>query len=48
MRGKKLERSLMRHLTGRVFATLVGIMIDSEIYDSQCGFKLIPLRHTAW
>lgn len=43
MRGKKMNRSFLRHLTGRIFATLVGAMIDPEVYDSQCGFKLIPV-----
>lgn len=41
MRGRKVNRSLKRHLSGRIFGTLVGGLIDSGIYDSQCGFKLI-------
>lgn len=43
MRGRTVERSLKRHLMGRVFATLVGSLIDPKIYDSQCGFKIIPV-----
>lgn len=42
MRGRTVERSFKRHLTGRVFASLVGSWIDPHIYDSQCGFKLVP------
>lgn len=42
MRGRDVRRSLKRHLTGRVFASLVGTWIDPHVYDSQCGFKLIP------
>ena len=42
LRGRTLERKRMRHLSGRVFATMVGILIDPDVYDSQCGFKLIP------
>ncbi|MDD5350204.1 MAG: hypothetical protein PHQ12_08335, partial [Chthoniobacteraceae bacterium] len=42
MRGRTVKRRLKRHLMGRVFATLVGTLIDPRIYDSQCGFKLIP------
>ena len=42
MRGRTVERSLKRHLMGRIFATLVGTLIDSRVYDSQCGFKLLP------
>jgi dolichyl-phosphate beta-glucosyltransferase len=42
MRGRKVERLRRRHFTGRIFATLVGIFIDPEIYDSQCGMKIVP------
>lgn len=42
MRGRKVERNLSRHVSGRIFATFVGMMIDGGIYDSQCGFKVIP------
>jgi glycosyltransferase involved in cell wall biosynthesis len=42
MRGRTVKRRLNRHLMGRVFATLVGTMIDPGIFDSQCGFKLVP------
>lgn len=42
MRGRKVERTASRHRIGRIFATLVGTFIDSEIYDSQCGFKILP------
>ena len=43
MRGRTVERTLKRHLMGRVFATMVGTFIDPRIYDSQCGFKMIPV-----
>ena len=46
MRGRRVNRSLRRHLLGRVFASLVGQWIDPCVYDSQCGFKLIPAA--AW
>ncbi|XHR29128.1 MAG: glycosyltransferase [Chthoniobacteraceae bacterium] len=39
--GRKVERSLKRHFTGRIFASMVGTWIDPHVYDSQCGFKLI-------
>jgi len=42
MRGRTVDRSFKRHLTGRIFASLIGALIDPQIYDSQCGFKLIP------
>lgn len=46
MLGRRVERSAMRHLSGRLFATLIGNTICSEVYDSQCGFKLLPRE--AW
>ncbi len=46
LRGRVVNRSLRRHLLGRVFASMVGTWIDPHIYDSQCGFKLIPAA--AW
>ena len=42
MRGKKISRSAKRHYSGRIFASVVGALIDKNIYDSQCGFKIIP------
>lgn len=42
MKGRTVSRDRKRHFMGRFFATLVGEMIDSGIYDCQCGFKLIP------
>lgn len=41
MCGKKIIRSKRRHYSGRLFASLVGMFIDSDVYDSQCGFKII-------
>jgi dolichyl-phosphate beta-glucosyltransferase len=39
MAGRSIERSLVRHLQGRVFATLVEQMLQIGFYDSQCGLK---------
>jgi dolichyl-phosphate beta-glucosyltransferase len=41
MLGRAIRRNPVRHLAGRVFASIVGTFIDSEVYDSQCGFKVI-------
>jgi len=46
MLGRTVTRSALRHLLGRVFATLVGQAICPAIYDSQCGCKIIP--GSAW
>ena len=42
MLGRTIRRTGKRHLTGRLFALLVGLLIDPEVYDSQCGLKFIP------
>ena len=41
MLGRKVSRRLERHLSGRVFATLVGNLTKLDVYDSQCGLKLM-------
>ncbi|MEM9446273.1 MAG: glycosyltransferase [Verrucomicrobiota bacterium] len=46
MLGKKIDRTLLRHLLGRVFATSVGTLINENVYDTQCGFKIIP--YASW
>ncbi|MDD5260398.1 MAG: glycosyltransferase [Methylacidiphilales bacterium] len=45
MLGRKVERKFSRHLLGRFFAAMVGCSICPDIYDSQCGFKIIPREH---
>ncbi len=42
MLGRTVDRRWRRHLMGRMYATLVGVVIDEGVYDSQCGFKVIP------
>lgn len=42
MLGKSISRDWVRHLVGRVYATLVSELLNVPIYDSQCGLKLIP------
>jgi hypothetical protein len=46
MLGRKVARDFHRHLIGRVYATIVSNLLDIPVYDSQCGFKLVP--GSAW
>ncbi|HVP69651.1 MAG TPA: glycosyltransferase [Anaeromyxobacteraceae bacterium] len=39
MAGHRVERSLVRHLQGRVFATFAEQIIPNGFYDTQCGIK---------
>jgi dolichyl-phosphate beta-glucosyltransferase len=38
--GSKIVRSSLRHYLGRIFATVIGMVLRIKSYDSQCGAKV--------
>jgi glycosyltransferase involved in cell wall biosynthesis len=44
MLGRSVERSLVRHFSGRAFATLVSELGRIPAYDTQCGLKILTVE----
>ncbi len=44
MLGRTIHRSFRRHLSGRVFATLVSELARVPAFDTQCGLKILKIE----
>lgn len=43
--GYKIVRSFKRHLSGRIFVTLLNHFFNIPVYDSQCGAKFFKISY---
>ena len=38
--GYSIDRSAVRHILGRIFATFAATILHAPVYDTQCGAKI--------